>query len=172
MSFLQEKLVFCPARTSYDSYNDIMVKPTLEDPSLVNCHLPEEVNILLFLSTWGYMQERGFIKRIKIVFFQFHLSVSTAEHGMTFWLNCPPGKFYNLCPVTQLAYQTNNKTLSQGQDWSACHAFTKGFVLLLDYWYSVSYWKNSSLTEQFWYWKWGGVVSKNTLLFSSYHQNW
>ena len=73
-----------------------------------------------------------------ICFSLIHLSVSTAQHGMTFWLNCPPGRFYNLCPVTALAYQTNNKTLSQGQDWSACHAFTKGFVLLLDYWYSVS----------------------------------
>ena len=66
MSLLQEKLVFGPAGTSYDSYKEKMVKPTLEDPSLVNCHLPEEVNILLFLSTWGNMQERGFMKTAKI----------------------------------------------------------------------------------------------------------
>ena len=66
MSFLKEKLVFGPAGTSYDSYKEKIVKPTLEDPSLVNCHLPEEVNILLFLSTWGYMQERDFIKTAKI----------------------------------------------------------------------------------------------------------
>ena len=84
-----------------------------------------------------HARERFYKKDWKRAFFQFHLSVSTAEHGMTFWLNCPPGKFYNLCPVTALAYQTNNKTLSQGQDWSACYAVTKGFVLLLDYWYRV-----------------------------------
>ena len=62
-----------------------------------------------------------------------HLSVSTAEHGMTFWLNCPPGRFYNLVPATALAYQTNNKTLSQGQDWSACQHLPKDLYWLKDW---------------------------------------